>query len=1157
MSETKTETNAPKGRPWLKWLTWVVGLLIVLVLVVYFVATSSAFFQGVVLPKASTAIGAEVSVRDAEISPFSKIVLRDLKVKPKNGEPIFTAASVSARYSLMSILRGKILVDEAAVESPTVTVVENADGTSNLDSLLKSEKPQAEKKPAPSPSAEPSTPPSVDVKSVLLKNATVRYVKNSPGGGREAVELSNVNFTLSNIKNGETGKLDVSAAIGLDKTAGVTGSNTTLQAKLNGSFTFALSQDLNPGAVKGNTTFHVEKASGDFADIASLTAKLDCDVSPTEIKQLALAFTKAGAALGQVSVSGPFDSAKMEGKLKMEVTSLDRQVLNLAGAASGIDFGATTINTSNEIELTKGGAVITAAGTVNVARFQVTRKNQTSPTLDVRCDYSVAVNRQEQSVLVKTLNLSGTQDQRPLLKTELTSPMVFAWGNSSQSVGDAALNLTVTGLNLADWKAFAGDSAPTGIANMKLKLLSQQAGKQLTFDLDAKVDQLSARVGSDSIPPVDLHLVTRGSGTDMKQFSLSECKLDVMQQGQAALSVSSTGTFNQATQDADLQLTVQAALPRLTTLMPQKDVAISAGRLDVTSHVTSKQTTRTVTGQLALVDVTGRYGEYRLDAFGTTIDLDLLMKGQQLEIRKAVGQLRQGQSAGGTFDVSGNYDLAKKAGQIALKLSDFKENDLRPFLQPSLGARKLVSVLLTTTASAGFTANGDATIKADVQLANLVVQDPQNQLPAKPLELRLLVDAGAANKVATVRQCQIGLTPTARAKNELRLTGTVDYSMAEAITGHLKLASDAFDATAYYDLFAEKEAGAAESQPPSPPPSQPTASTSAAAQKEPDAVTLPVRNFTFDVAIGHFYLREVDIANLQTTAKLDGGHVLLKPCQLTLNGAPVNATADLDLGVPGYKYDVAFNADKVPLAPLVNSFSPAYANKAKGDFVATFQVKGAGTTGRNLRESLGGQINLSITNANIEIAGPKARAILQPISFVLGAPELSQAPLDYIGADIRLGNGKIETRNFVVHSAAFLGTSRGAIPIADVLNDSPLSQPVDVALAPNIAKKLRFTDLLLEQSYAKMPAFVRLDGTLGSPDAKTDKAVIAGLAAKGIAGAIGGKTGGILEGVGGLLTGQPSTTTNATPSANSTTNTQSTPLLPVNPFDLLKKKPKK
>ncbi|HVM61645.1 MAG TPA: AsmA family protein [Verrucomicrobiae bacterium] len=1247
------------------WITVVVGALVVLVGVCYFVVTSSAFFKGVILPRIGAALNADVSVSGAEISPFSHVVLQDIKVTAKGAEPLFSAARVTARYDLLAIIRGNIRVSEVSVVSPTVTLIENASGASNLEPLLKTEKPAASPATTPraaSAPAKPAAAPALDIKAITLKDATIRYVKNLRNGERESLELSQVNLAIQNIKNGGTGKLDLAAVIACEQP-----SNATLQATVNGAFTFALSADLKPGVVAGAATVSIDKATGPFADLAALAAKLDCDVTPTEVKQISLAFTKAGTGLGELRVSGPFDPEKLEGKLNVDVASLDRQVLNLAGAAAGLDFGSTTVNATNEIELTRGGAVITAAGMLNVARLQITRQGETSPTLDVHCDYAVTVNRAEQSVLVNTLNLTGTQAQHLLAQAKLTSPMRIAWGATSNAVGEAALNLTLTGLNLADWSEFAAGYAPSGVANATMNLTSQNGGEQLAFDLDGRVDGFSARVGTNQISavnvrlrangrstnlrqftlsdyrldvtqqtqsvltvsgaatfdkltrnadvqvatqaaleplakliapwvaavdtyapggaasvklnlqaqqgakqlafdvdarvngltaragqnpiaPVDVHLATKGNGTDLEQFALSNCKLDVLRQDESVLAASVTGGFDAAFTNADLSVTTRASLDKLLALYPVSGATCSTGSFAVAGHITAQTHSLAVTGQVTLADLTGGYGDYRFDSFGAAIDLDAALRGRQLEIRKATGQLREGSTAGGRFDISGTCDLDKKTGDLAAKLAGFTQDDLRPFLQPSLGDKKLVSVSLNATTAAGFNAAGDGTLKADMTVTNLVIQDLANSFPATPLAARLIVDAGASNKVATIHQGQLALTATARATNELNLTGTVDYSRSNAVAGAIKLAADSLDATAYYDLFAGTNKAVkakAETKPAG-------AVVGAAAESrhaeavEPAAVNLPLGRFTCELAVGRFYLRQLEITNLQAIATLNGSRVAVNPCRLTLNGAPINATVNLDLSAPGYRYDMALRADKIPLAPLVNSFSPTYNKLAQGDLSANLQIKGAGVTGPNLRKNLAGSVTLNLTNANIAIVGPKVKAVLTPIMTVLGAPQLLQSPLDYIMADLQIGGGNIETRQFEAHSAAFRALSQGTIPIADVLTDSPLSQPMDVELSQDVASQLRFANLPTDGSYVRLPTFVHLAGTLGDPTAKTDKAVIAGLTAQGIAGAIGGRAGGILGGIGGLLTGQSASTNAPSQQAPSQQRT------PFNPFNLLR-----
>src|SRR6266567_4363571 len=158
---------AKRRRRWPRILLAVILVLVVLVVVVYFVGTSSAVFKGVILPKVSKSMNANITVSDASISPFHQVVLRDLKVQTTGAEPLLTAPEVRARYGLMDIIGGKINVDEVMIDSPTIQIVENPDGTSNLDAFSKpKEAPKKENPPAtPPPSA--SKPPQLDVKKMV------------------------------------------------------------------------------------------------------------------------------------------------------------------------------------------------------------------------------------------------------------------------------------------------------------------------------------------------------------------------------------------------------------------------------------------------------------------------------------------------------------------------------------------------------------------------------------------------------------------------------------------------------------------------------------------------------------------------------------------------------------------------------------------------------------------------------------------------------------------------------------------------------------------------------------------------------------------------------------------------------------------------------
>src|SRR5437899_4953037 len=97
MADAMTVPAVPKRRRWLRLLAWIVLALILLLVVVYFVATSSAFFKGVILPKVGKGMNATITVSDAAISPFHQVVLRGLKLQTTGSEPLFTATEVRGR----------------------------------------------------------------------------------------------------------------------------------------------------------------------------------------------------------------------------------------------------------------------------------------------------------------------------------------------------------------------------------------------------------------------------------------------------------------------------------------------------------------------------------------------------------------------------------------------------------------------------------------------------------------------------------------------------------------------------------------------------------------------------------------------------------------------------------------------------------------------------------------------------------------------------------------------------------------------------------------------------------------------------------------------------------------------------------------------------
>jgi uncharacterized protein involved in outer membrane biogenesis len=905
-----TTTTPPanrKPRRWPRRVAFGLGGFLLLLVLLFFVVSSATFFKAVILPRVSDQMNAEVTVSDASISPFSRVVLRDLKVQTTGTEPLVTAKEARVVYRLWDIVGGNLTISQCVLSSPTVTIVNNADGTSNLDPITKSQRPDSPKEPKkPQPESKPLQ---VDLARFALNNATIRSITHHSAGGRDVTELSGVNVTLDNLKNGQTAKLGLAADISIDNQPPPPADRASLQAKVEGNFDLGLAADLTPSGGKGGLRLTVQKSEGTLAPLNGLLMVFNTDFAA--------------------------DAAK-------------------------------------------------------------------------------------ESAVLRAFTLTGSQNQKEFLLANLSGPMTLAWGQNSAPVGDAALNVTLTNVNLADWKAFAADLDPGGVLNATLALTSKQGGQQIDFNLASEIANLRAKLDTNPIEGANVKLTAMGQASNLKRFNIPSFQLGLARNNEPVVTLSGSAVADTEKQTTEAQLNMEAFLQQLLQMVPQPDVKLTSGRVQLTAKVAQAASSQNVAGTLVLGGLTGSYGERRFTNL----------------------------MANAAYDVG--------------------------------------------------------------------VSDPQK------------ID---------LRRCQLTLAATPRVQtNAVELTGTLDLSKTNALEGALKLVGETLDVTPYYDLFADQPTPTGKPDAPLPQPSEKPGP--GGGDTEPEAVQLPIKLLTFDARIGRGYLREVELSNLVTLVRIEGSHVTLKPMQASINGGPVDADVDLNLGVPGYQYAVRFHADRVPLEPLANSFSPEYRGRAKGELVAAVDVKGAGVTGSSLRKTLAGNFNFHFTNANIQIASPRVKGFLAPIAAAVNAPGLLESPIHQAVFASTLGQGKIKLDEMAVLSSAFVAATAGEIPIADDLMASKLNKwPMTFQLERSLAEKLRLApaDLPTNAVYAPLPDFVRVTGTLDAPKPDLDLKALASAALLKYADQIPGvdeKTSGLIKGIGGILSGAKKGDTNSPPATN-------------------------
>ena len=430
--------------------------------------------------------------------------------------------------------------------------------------------------------------------------------------------------------------------------------------------------------------------------------------------------------------------------------------------------------------------------------------------------------------------------------------------------------------------------------------------------------------------------------------------------------------------------------------------------------------------------------------------------------------------------------------------------------------------------------------------------------PPEPLSL----SAGLAGRWEKVRKLTVSdafvlLPSTPRAvTNQVHVSGGIDLTSADAITGAWTVKSAALDVTRLFETFRgnrEAEVSADTNAPITFPSVEPVPSPSS------------LKSMRCELSVAQFFCGEIAMRALLAEASIENGAAQLKSLRCEVGEGKFDASATARTGTTPMTYHVRWTADRIPVEGFVNTFNPSMRGLVKGNIVSTADIKGSGVTGENLRKTLVGRASLQLTNATVLIPNTGKKVWILPldvnrIASLLRLKELTQSPIHLVRLDAVAEQGRIRLENTMIRSDAFLATATGGLEIVSDLGQSSLNVPIDIALSRELSRRVKLFSFTQssEEAYSKLPSFVSLGGTLSKLETKTDTAKILGMTATAAVGLAGGtatdivgtagKTvGKAIEGLGNLLGGKRSDTNNL-PTTNA-------PAKNLNPLNLFKKKP--
>ncbi len=1134
-----------RPRKWPRHLGIILGLLVVL----YFVVTSSPFLRSVVLPQVESAIGSKLDVGDLSLSPFSQLELRNVKITPKGAEPLAQIDLIRLRYSLWSLLRGNIQAHEITVEKPVITLVEHVDGSRNLPKLP--------------PSGPKSTAPLVlDLHQIQLRNGSLNYTVRGAKGPVSTLTVGNLNVSLDQVITAQPGKLTVQGEAAMeqfpaDKIAG----------KLSGEFTVTLGRDAMPTLVKGSLGVDLGVATGAFRDASGLRVALESDVSPNEVKDLRLAFRRAGQELARLRLSGPYDAAKPEARLDFELSGVDRQVLVLLGGATGFELGETSITAKGKLNLLKNGEIAASNGELTVHKLSLGTAAGRTPVTEFTAQYKVEANLKDNAALLEELKISATDGQGQWLSGSLDRPMNVAWGSAPPGFRESRFTLKLARLQLAEWHALLGSNAPAGSLRADLTVSSERDGRLLKYDLKAVATQLSTSVGTSQFRDGTFEFSGNGSVTDFNVFALAQSTFAIKQGATPLTAGTAVVDWQVKAESGGLQVNAEGELPPLLGLFPVPGVQAESGRFKASVQANQSPSRSTANLSLNLENFNGRIQESRFADYRASVKLGGTRIADVVSIPSLTLSAGNGTSPGGTIDASGKWDTSKKNGEIDYHISSLNQSALEPWLAPLLLPNRLQSVNIDASGKGRINLGADTAIISNLKIRNLKALTPTGQALG-PLDLGLDMDAVGNGYKLDLKRAAVLLGATAQARNELVISGSVDLATNNPSPSALTVRSDGLDLNPLYQLFAGDPNAKATTPAGAPAPARP--------EVEPGPISLPLSRLTADIDISKVFLGTLVAENWKGHLEIDRSVITIKPFGLSLNGSPVTFNALANVGIPGWQYDWAFKAPNMDVAPFVATFRPDYKGKLSGHLSAEAAFKGAGLTGINLQKNLSGTFDVHSTNLNIDLAGlqdvrqrqaatlaskPKA-GVLSLIGQAFGglgaaaAPgwyeEISRSPINTVIFRGEAGGGKLVLKDGLIRSPVLQARPTGNLTFANSLSNSPLNFPVALALRGAVARQFGLSQDT--NAYASLPQILTIVGTYGKPDPKLDHLVLAGLLAKSsLGGAVGGLLNQVTGGKAGAVTDRISSALESLTGTIKSTNNAATNAVPrkTSPLDLL------
>ncbi len=1114
-----TENNAtPKaGRVrkwgWGRWLSLLLGLLVVGVLGLYLLVSSSWFVKQMVVPRLSSSFNSSISVSSVSFQPFSGISLNGFRLNPKDEEWLINANEVSLRYDFRAAMGGSIRIRELSFKKPEINLIQQEDGTSNLDPILEAlTTGTAEAK-------EESKAMDIQIQKTAIEDGVFRWRRALAGNEQQEIQFTNVDATMTDFRPDTSGQLKATSDVEITRQA-ASGTDdkavqkASLSGRMNANYKFRIDKALALKGVNGNARFQVTTGKDAWKDLAGIEANIDTQFASNTVERFVSRFQQEGTTLGEIRIQGPLKPEQSEADLEFDVASLDQKALNLFGATLGVDFALAQLDGKGSLHLADGGDRIESSGTFEAPGFELRHSALKTPLLDIQLAYDFMFDLAAFELLLRDASMDATRDGRPLFSLALENPVKAQWNESTPKLGDSKLSLSVNELRLSDWQTAFSSMAPSGTVSLNATSTVTQNGDRVALDLQGSGDGLTVQMTTNRVEDLLFSLDFQGNIHDFESVKVEHFSSKVSRTGNLVFQSDGSGHFDLDDEKGEAALTFKTRPAELLALYSIPDLTVTKGSAEGELKLGGTIDQPTAKGRFSLKDFHGQYAGRPINQLFSDLDYAITREGNRIKLEQL--RLQTGSSADtkASIELTGHYNEEDKTGKFAFTAEQLTEKTLSPWLAETNGSPPLpYGFSVNASGSTEIQSDGKQTFESKVDLSelrSLASASKGDSGSQSPLSAEIKLDGSWNESKLTLDPLDMNWPSTPQAENNLRIRTEMDLHATNAASNVVRIRGDSVDLTRWYDeLYAGIPAEGEESSevPPS---------------SDEKASELPGPPWQLDAQIDRLYLRELVVTNLQTKATIEPSMLKIEPLKLALNGGSVEGRVQYEPAQAKPAYDLSFKVKGVPMKPLARSFSPASKWAYHGRISMDGTIAGKGFTGESLKDSLTGHFETGLSNGQIEVQSTAAKKLLVPISKLLRLPQLLQTPVHTVDVNTTFENGKIQVDEVAVKATQFRAYTEGEIPIASPLSKSKLDLPLRLELKRSLAEQVHLvpSDTPEDAEYIALPNFARINGTLASFGTGTNNKLIQKFildSVKGLAGSGGEEASKVLKKFGDLI----------------------------------------